>query len=135
MSMLLRLPLGTEHFLSEHSFAAAAAVAACWAVHLQHHTVSSYSGPEFCPALHTKQSSVSEVLLHLLVSAGAVPAAIQDRSGHACLLVLPSDQPSNRKEALAVEELLAQLLQVWWVVGLTASLRALETRATAHSSL
>jgi hypothetical protein len=44
--------------------------------------------------------------------AGAVPAAIQDRSGHACLLVLPSDQPSNRKEALAVEELLAQLLQV-----------------------
>jgi hypothetical protein len=53
--------------------------------------------------------------------AGAVPAAIQDRSGHACLLVLPSDQPSNRKEALAVEELLAQLLQVGLAVGFSCS--------------
>lgn len=52
------------------------------------------------------------LLLLPLPPAGAVPAAIQDRSSHACLLVLPSDQPSNRKEALAVEELLAQLLQV-----------------------
>lgn len=38
---------------------------------------------------------------------------IQDRAGHSCLLVLPSDKPSNRKEAMAVEELLAGLLQVW----------------------
>jgi hypothetical protein len=44
--------------------------------------------------------------------AGAVPAVIQDSAGHACLLVLPSDKPSNRKEAVAVEELLAALLQV-----------------------
>jgi hypothetical protein len=44
--------------------------------------------------------------------AGAVPAVIQDRAGHACLLVLPSDKPSNRREATAVEELLAVLLQV-----------------------
>ncbi|WIA33826.1 hypothetical protein OEZ86_006935 [Tetradesmus obliquus] len=77
MSMLLRLPLGTEHFLS------------------------------------------------------AVPAAIQDRSGHACLLVLPSDQPSNRKEALAVEELLAQLLQD----PATAVAKACQWRAAVLAAL
>lgn len=47
----------------------------------------------------------------VLAAAGAVPAVIQD-AGHACLLVLPSDQPSTRKEASAVEDLLAALLQV-----------------------
>lgn len=47
-----------------------------------------------------------------LLQAGAVPAVIQDPAGHACLLVLPSDKPSNRKEAVAVEDLLAALLQV-----------------------
>jgi hypothetical protein len=50
--------------------------------------------------------------LKCVVPAGAVPAVIQDPAGHACLLVLPSDKPSNRREAVAVEELLAALLQV-----------------------
>jgi hypothetical protein len=62
--------------------------------------------------LHIPEPQAATKVLLLLPPVGAVPAAIQDRSGHACLLVLPSDQPSNRKEALAVEELLAQLLQV-----------------------
>jgi hypothetical protein len=31
-------------------------------------------------------------------------------AGRACLVVLPSDKPASRKEALAVEALLAQLL-------------------------
>ncbi len=43
--------------------------------------------------------------------ADAVPAALQDDAGHACLLVLPSDQPSNRREAAAVETLLVEMLQ------------------------
>jgi hypothetical protein len=44
---------------------------------------------------------------------------IQDAAGHACLLVLPSDRPSHRKEAVAVEQLLAALLQVSGGVGCT----------------
>jgi hypothetical protein len=39
--------------------------------------------------------------------------------------VLPSDQPSNRKEALAVEELLAQLLQVSLLLFLATTLPAI----------
>jgi hypothetical protein len=40
----------------------------------------------------------------------AVPAAVEDRSGRPCLLVLPSDRPAPRAEAAAVEALLGQLL-------------------------
>jgi hypothetical protein len=36
---------------------------------------------------------------------------VEDRNGHTCLIVLPSDKPSTRGEALAVEQLLAELLR------------------------
>lgn len=48
----------------------------------------------------------------MLHAVEAVPAAVHDSAGHACLLVLPSDKPSNRKEALAVEALLCELFKV-----------------------
>jgi len=48
----------------------------------------------------------------LWLCAGAAPACLQDREGHACILVLPADQPSNRREALAVEALISEMLQV-----------------------
>lgn len=40
-----------------------------------------------------------------------VPAVVEDRAGHSCLVVLPSDKPSTRGEALAVEALLGELLR------------------------
>jgi hypothetical protein len=55
-----------------------------------------------------------------LLSAGAVPACLQDREGHACILVLPADQPSNRREALAVEVLISEMLQVKSFEGVDA---------------
>lgn len=36
---------------------------------------------------------------------------VEDRDGNACLLVLPSDKPSSRAEALGVEKVLADLLR------------------------
>eukprot|EP00798_Chlamydomonas_sp_ICE-L_P021463 gene21463-28435_t len=40
-----------------------------------------------------------------------VPALAEDKHGHSCLIVLPSDKPSTRGEAVAVEQLLVQLLR------------------------
>ncbi len=39
------------------------------------------------------------------------PGAFACRQGHACLIILPSDKPSTRSEALALEALLAELLK------------------------
>ncbi len=40
-----------------------------------------------------------------------LPAAVTDSAGHQCLIILPSDKPSTRHEALALESLLAQILR------------------------
>ncbi|KAL6751890.1 hypothetical protein V8C86DRAFT_643232 [Haematococcus lacustris] len=40
-----------------------------------------------------------------------LPAMVTDRFGHACLVVLPSDKPSTRAEALALEDLLVEVLR------------------------
>lgn len=40
-----------------------------------------------------------------------IPAVVEDRCGHTCLIILPSDKPSSRGEALAVEMLLAEALK------------------------
>ncbi|KAJ9505696.1 hypothetical protein QJQ45_024225 [Haematococcus lacustris] len=40
-----------------------------------------------------------------------LPAMVADRFGHACLVVLPSDKPSTRAEALALEDLLVEVLR------------------------
>jgi hypothetical protein len=71
----------------------------------------------------------SALLLKLPVGAEALlerlPATTHDRSGRPCLLVLPSDSPSPRSEAQALEAALAALLSA---PG-TAALRALHWRA------
>jgi uncharacterized protein YfaQ (DUF2300 family) len=41
-----------------------------------------------------------------------VPGQTLDQAGNACMIVLPSDKPSNRAEALAVEKLLMDLWQL-----------------------
>ncbi len=46
----------------------------------------------------------------LVLRADAIPAVLEDTSGHACLVVLPSNGPSNRHEAAAVDALLGHML-------------------------
>jgi hypothetical protein len=43
--------------------------------------------------------------------ADEIPGLVGDQQGRPCLVVLPSDRPASRREALEVEALLAQLLQ------------------------
>ena len=40
-----------------------------------------------------------------------VPALTEDREGNPCIVVLPSDKPSARSEAMAIENLLADILK------------------------
>lgn len=63
--------------------------------------------------------------------AGAVPVTVQDPSGRACLLVLPSDRPSPRPEAASVEALLADMLRD----PSCAARRACEWRAATLSGV
>ncbi len=50
-------------------------------------------------------------MVHIL--AGSLPLTWEDQRAHegTHLLVLPSDQPSNRRDALAVQAFLSQLIQ------------------------
>lgn len=58
-----------------------------------------------------------------------IPVMVDDRAGHACLVILPSDKPPVRGEALAVEGLLRELLREpmkaahKWVEGCGCMLR------------
>ena len=56
-------------------------------------------------------SLLSPALGPTLGHAVDIPAMVEDRDGNACLLVLPSDKPSSRAEALGVEKVLADLLR------------------------
>lgn len=69
------------------------------------------SGPT-APVLHSIQRKSLLVRLPLGSEGFAddIPAQITDPHGNACLIVLPSDRPSSRQEAVAVEQLLAELL-------------------------
>lgn len=46
----------------------------------------------------------------LVLSTAAIPAVLEDQTGDLCLVILPSDRPSSRREASAVAELLADMI-------------------------
>lgn len=62
------------------------------------------------PSLHGVYSDVVPASLSVCACAVEPPVMAVEEGGSACLLVLPSDKPAARVEAVAVESLLADLI-------------------------
>ena len=69
------------------------------AVNRRHCNVHSFVG-----------STVTGLQTPSCVSAEQLPVCWPDVQGHPCLVVLPSEQPSSRREAASIEQLLLELL-------------------------
>jgi hypothetical protein len=106
-ALLLKLPVGSDHFRGEGPGAGLHAGPCHTGARVQRVAQRCFRGcrccSEFAPWAHKAGARWPP--------ADEIPGLVGDQQGRPCLVVLPSDRPASRREALEVEALLAQLLQ------------------------